>query len=35
MMFHAALEHIASYSKALCWSYGAVFTCLECKLGEF
>ncbi len=35
MMFHVALEYIASYTKALCWSYGAVFTCLECKSGEF
>ncbi len=35
MMFDAALEYVARHTKALCWSYGAVYTCLQCKQSEF
>lgn len=35
MMFDAALEHVADSRKALCWTYGAVYTCSKCKQSEF
>ncbi|CAF4316724.1 unnamed protein product [Rotaria socialis] len=31
MMFDAALEYISGNTKLLSWSYGAVYTCLQCK----
>jgi hypothetical protein len=34
MMFDAALEYVARDTKALCWSYGAVYSCLQCKESE-
>ncbi len=34
-MFDAALEYVARDIKVLSWSYGAVYTCLQCKAGEF
>lgn len=35
IMFDAALEHVARDTKILCWSYGAVYTCMQCKESEF
>ncbi|CAF4782667.1 unnamed protein product [Rotaria magnacalcarata] len=34
MMFDAALEYISGNTKLLSWSYGAVYTCLQCKDGK-
>ncbi|CAM2718120.1 unnamed protein product [Rotaria socialis] len=31
MMFDAALEYISGNTKLLSWSYGGVYTCLQCK----
>jgi hypothetical protein len=35
MMFDAALEYVICRTKVLSWSYGAVYTCAQCKESEF
>jgi hypothetical protein len=35
MIFDAALEYVARYTKVLSWSYGTVYTCGQCKEREF
>ncbi|CAF1483468.1 unnamed protein product [Rotaria sp. Silwood1] len=35
MMFDAALEFVSRNTKLLSWSYGASYTCFECKESEF
>lgn len=35
MIFDAAVEYVARYTKLLSWSYGAVYTCVQCRESEF